>query len=298
MKHYIFILAIFFAFSCDKVDDPFGDQVKTDEGCVEPTFPPNTNTKRNILLEDFTGHLCNNCPGAAYVIDTIKGSLGKQIIPVAIHVTPQFAAPDPSKAPKYQTDFRTDGGDKIKLNIAPAAGLPALMVSRVDTFNTPPRFNLSIYTTSSAVRKIVNDAPVVNLQIITSFDPASGLVCAFSETEVLSTLADDHSVVFMLLEDSIVDYQLFNGVGGDPIYGSSARDIPDYVHKHVLRKSMNNWDGEKIITGGSNAVGDKIISSASYTITESNWRKNHLEVVAFVYNNRTKEVMQATRAKL
>lgn len=296
MKNLFFITLLLAALSCDKVDNPFGDTKVVDANCIPPTFPTNTSTKRNILVEDFTGHLCNNCPSAAYVIDTIKNNIGSQVIPVGIHVTSQFAAPDASKAPKYQSDYRTDGGTDIKANFAPAAGLPAMMVSRIDTFNSPARFNLSIYTLPSSVRKLIDDVPVVKLQVLTSFNSSTGLVCAFAETEINTVLPDDHSIVFMLLEDSIVDWQLFNGFGGDP--GYSAGDISNYVHKHVLRNSMNNWNGDKIITGGSNAVGDKIISSSSYKVTNSSWRTEHLEVVAFVYNNRTKEVMQAAKAKV
>lgn len=296
MKNLIALLAIFATFSCDVIENPLGDAVVTDASCVEPTFAPNTNTKRNVLIEDFTGHYCNNCPTAAYIIDTIKDNIGSQVIPVGIHVVDQFAAPDPAKAPKYQTDFRTPGGTDIYTNFANGVGLPAMMVNRVDTFNVPARFALSFYGISSATRKLIDDVPVVNLQAKATYDATSGLLCVFSETEILSPLADDHSIVFMLLEDSIIDWQLFSGFGGYPFY--SAGDIENYVHKHVLRRSMNNWDGQTIITGGSNNLGDKIISSASTKVTNSTWKPQHFEVVAFVYNNRTKEIMQAYKAKV
>lgn len=293
MKKIIFILALLSAFSCDYIDEPLTPLEGGAGDCIIPTFPTNTNTKRNVLVEDFTGHLCNNCPSAAYTIDTIKNNIGSQVIPVAIHVTAQFAAPKTSGT-KYRTDFQTVGGDEIKLNFAPAAGLPSMMASRIDTFSSPAKFNLSIYTLSSAVRQLIDDAPVVNMQIISTID-ADNKICAFTEVEVLQTLSDDHSIVYMLLEDSIVDWQLYNGSGGDPAYSSG--DISNYVHKHVLRKSMNGWEGKKIIESGA-AIGDKIIEGSSFEITNSSWRTNHLEVVAFVYNNRTKEVMQVVKAKL
>ena len=293
MKKIIVLLALLSAFSCDYIDEPITPVEGGSGDCVEPIFPINTNTKRNVLIEDFTGHLCNNCPSAAYTIDTIKNNLGSQVIPVGIHVTAQFAAPK-TTGTKYRTDFQTPGGDDIKAYFAPAAGLPSMMASRIDTFNNPARYDLSIYTISSSVRKLTKLAPVVNMQIIASID-SDNKICAFAESEVLQTLSDDHSIVFMLLEDSVVDWQLYNGSGGDPIY--SAGDIPNYVHKHVLRKSINGWEGKKILTSAS-AIGDKIVEGASFTVTNSTWRTNHLEVVAFIYNNRTKEVMQVVKAKL
>jgi hypothetical protein len=282
------------------VDEP----IKAEEGntiglCTPPTFAPNTSTKRNILVEDFTGHYCNNCPSAAYSIDTIKASLGKQVVPVGIHVTSQFAAPVASKAPKYQTDFRTAGGTEIKNSLAPAAGLPAIFVSRKDGFTTTPgRLNVYLYSLSADVRSLIGDSPKVRIQTKSTFDNTTNRVCAYAEVEILDNLTDDHSVVFMLLEDSVVDYQLYNGNGGDPIYGVGARDIPDYVHKHVLRKMMNGWQGKKIISAGSTAIGDKIVEGSTFVITDGSWRTNHLEIVAYVYNNNTKEVIQAYSEKL
>lgn len=296
MKKIVILIALFAAYSCDIVENPLGEAIVVDESCVEPTFDPNTNTKRNVLLEDLTGFRCNNCPTAAYIIDTIKDNIGKQIIPVAIHVVDNFAAPDPTKAPKYQNDYRTIGGTDIYNSFASGVGLPAMMVNRVDTFNNPVRFSLSFFAISGAVRQLIDDAPVVNIQVKANYIASKSLVCAFAETEVLDLLPDDHSIVFMLLEDSIIDWQLFSGFGGYPFY--AAGDIPDYVHKHVLRKSMNNWDGQTIITGGSNAIGDKIVTASSFTVTESSWDPKHFEVVAFVYNNRNKEIMQAYKAKV
>lgn len=298
MKKLLYLSAIAFLFSCDKIDNPN----PTNEGnaagvCTEPVFPPNTYNKKNILVEDFTGHYCNNCPGVAYSIDTIKERLGKQLVPVGIHVTDQFAAPVAAKAPKFQTDFRVPGGEETKDNFAAGIGLPAVMVSRKDGFtSTPGRlvvFNFSLPTNISSLE---NDVPKVRLQTVSTFDPATSRVCTFAEVELLEPLPDDHSIVFMLLEDSIIDYQLYNGNGGNPRY--STGEIPDYVHKHVLRRYMNGWQGKTIISGGELAVGDKVIEGSTFVITESSWQTNHLEVVAFLYNNATKEVIQSYSEKL
>ncbi len=297
MKKIFVLIALLAAFSCDYVEDPLGDVIVVDPTCVEPTFAQNTNTKRNVLIEDFTGFYCNNCPRAAYRIDTLKNNIGKQIIPVAVHVVDQFAAPRPADAPKYQTDFRTPGGNDIWTAYGGIIGLPSIMISRIDTFNNPARFQVSDLTPfNDQVRQLIDDVPVVNLQVKANYIASKSLVCAYAETEVLATLADDHSIVFMLLEDSIIDWQLYSGAGGYPFY--SAGDIPDYLHKHVLRRSMNNYLGETIITGGNNVVGDKTITSSSYMVTESTWKPEHFEVVAFVYNNRTKEIMQAYKANV
>ena len=299
MKKLIYLGLILLIAACDKIDNPIPEVIgEVGDDCPIPTFAPNTSTKRNILVEDFTGHFCNNCPSAAYSIDTIKKNIGKQIIPVAIHVTAQFAAPQSAEAPKFQSDYRTAGGTEIKNSLAPAAGLPAVMVSRKDGFTgSTGRLNVFLSSLSANVRSLISDVPKVKLQTLSTFDPATNRVCAFAEVEIMDNLAEDHSLVFMLLEDSVVDWQLYNNSGGDPIY-AGINKIPNYVHKHMLRKSMNGWQGKKIIEAGATAIGDKIVEGATFVITDGSWRTDHLEVVAFVYNNTTKEVIQAYSEKL
>lgn len=299
MKHiYILLIAIALV-GCDKVDDPRPSVIGNADGiCPAPTFTQNTDTLRNVLVEDFTGHYCNNCPGIAYAIDTIKSNMGKQLIPIGLHVTDQFAAPVTAKAPKFQTDFRTAGGLDIYNDLIPSAGLPAVVLNRKDGFTlTPGRLNIYNSNLSSDIRSFIGDSPKVRIQTKSTFDNTTNRVCAYAEVEILTPLADDHSLVFYLLEDSIVDWQLYNGNGGNPIYGG-AGDIQDYVHKHVLRKCMNGWQGKKIISAGTSAVGDKIVEGSTFVITDGTWRTNHLEIVAFVYNNTTKEVIQAYSEKL
>ncbi|MEO9258461.1 MAG: hypothetical protein ABI207_08765, partial [Crocinitomicaceae bacterium] len=37
-----------------------------------PSFTADTNTRRNVLIEDFTGHKCPNCPIAATIAEQIE----------------------------------------------------------------------------------------------------------------------------------------------------------------------------------------------------------------------------------
>ena len=72
------------------------------------------NPEKKVLIEDFTGHLCPNCPDAARELDAIHDIYGDQIIGMAIHVSKSFARPYPaSQAPSFQYDFRTNGGDEL-----------------------------------------------------------------------------------------------------------------------------------------------------------------------------------------
>ena len=145
MKNLILIAITIITFtSCDKITEPYEEVtggVDTNL-CPEPTFPVNTNTKRNVLIEDFTGHTCTFCPVAAYIIDTMKQNRGSQIVAIGMHVE-NFA--EPLSGSKFTTDFRTTSGTDLKNDFAPGIGLPTLMANRIDTFSSPKKFNISYY---------------------------------------------------------------------------------------------------------------------------------------------------------
>lgn len=78
----LFALVLFH--SCDSVERP--DRWREDPHAIVP--------QRNVLLVDFTGQRCSNCPAAADLVHSLTaGAAGARIIPVAVH-----GGPSPSKA--------------------------------------------------------------------------------------------------------------------------------------------------------------------------------------------------------
>ena len=101
MKKYISLFSlIFFITSCDVEEGPF----ITD-------YNSYVNPNKKVIIEDFTGHKCPNCPDAAREMDAIHNIYGDQIIGMAIHVS-SFAKPYPSP---FIYDFRTQRGDNLSL---------------------------------------------------------------------------------------------------------------------------------------------------------------------------------------
>ena len=74
-----FWMALFFT-ACDIVEPPFAETSTTG-----PTGPV-SGAVRKVLLEDFTGHKCGNCPRAGEAADALKLAYGDQLIVYAAHV--------------------------------------------------------------------------------------------------------------------------------------------------------------------------------------------------------------------
>ena len=107
MKKYIsFFLGLLIFTSCDKLEGPF-----MSDSNISPTDTNSTDFIKKVLIEDYTGHTCPNCPSAARELEAIHDIYGDRIIGVAIHVSKSFARPyHISQAPQFQYDFRTQWG--------------------------------------------------------------------------------------------------------------------------------------------------------------------------------------------
>jgi hypothetical protein len=105
--------------ACDKIDSPVIEKTsveklietyypgKPDDYELNPTFTPNTNTNRNVLLEDYTGHRCNNCPAAATIAKNIEAANPNRVFIMSVHAGPigstfqEVSKPGDSKYPKF-----------------------------------------------------------------------------------------------------------------------------------------------------------------------------------------------------
>ena len=82
--------------SCDIVETPYMNNENIN------TIDTNSNSYvKKVLIEDFTGHKCPNCPQAANEIKAIQDIYGDQVIAIAIH-TSSFERPNnPNQATVY-----------------------------------------------------------------------------------------------------------------------------------------------------------------------------------------------------
>src|SRR5688572_14188145 len=129
-NYFLFILIMLSAVtgsvmisSCDKMDNhPYLPYVEPPE--------PTGDTIRKVLLEDYTGHKCPNCPEAAYFIYNFQHKLyKKQVIAVAIHPTGSGGLTSPGGAP-YTSDYRTTLGDNYATTFKIPTSLPMGTVNR------------------------------------------------------------------------------------------------------------------------------------------------------------------------
>tara|TARA_B110000503_G_C7165149_1_gene421505 strand:+ start:2459 stop:3391 length:933 start_codon:yes stop_codon:yes gene_type:complete len=293
MKKISSIFLLFLALNgCDKIDDPIpataGDTFQLDgdtEFIVDPTLniddatalldfisnktwdtvtSPDNSLLRFAVLEEFTGHTCNNCPDGARRIEQLVGVYGDQLIPIAIHASNQFAAPYPSGS-KFRSDHRVEGGyGDIYLNDLNIGALPQGIVSR------STRRGSQINQWESDFLAIKDDTPLASLKINSFYSGTDTLVRVQIEVEWLTNSTETYNLQLHLLESNIIDWQK-----------DGALDVPDYNHKHMLRKVVNGAYGKQL----KPAVAGDIEKIQYITAFNSKFKPENMEIVAFVFNS-------------
>jgi thiol-disulfide isomerase/thioredoxin len=257
---------------CEKIDPPY-KQDDNGGGGGEAV--------KKVLLEDYTGHDCVNCPTAAAVAEELKEVYDEQLVVVAVHAG-FFARPKP----ELPEDFRTDAGEAWDQFFGiSAAGNPNGLVNRVQKAPGDYIFNYGEWGTAIAA-ELEQDAEA-KITIENSF--AGDKLTSNITSEFLAELDGTYNIVFCITQDSIIGPQKNNdaNVGQTPL-------IEDYVFMHVLRYTNDVW-GEELT--GNVVVGEEYESS--FTIDfEADWVPKNCHTIAFIFNTETKTLVQVEEAKV
>lgn len=231
------------------------------------TYVKPASVGRNVLIEDFTGQRCVNCPNATLEIERLQQYYGADtVIAVGIHSGP-FAKT--TRGVPYA--LYTETGDEY-FNYWRVESQPKGVVDRKGT---------SEYTSwGGIVREELSRTAPVSLAATAQCDKASGLV----DIDVHSMGIDGNcsgKLQVWLIEDGIVAFQYMPD-------GSVDRE---YVHHHVFRCAVNGTWG----TDFSIAEGQEHSDHFSFSLQED-WVPENMSAVVFIYDSTG--VLQVTKAAL
>lgn len=265
--------------SCDKIEAPYKI------GGTESERGSSGDTTKNVLLEDYTGHGCPNCPAAADIAHDLQGVYGERVIILSVHAG-YFATPD-IFGPEFATDFRCQAGitwDSY-FNIS-NVGNPNGLVDRVEV--APGNYVITPTNWGSKTEERLATDFVAKITIDNNYNTGTRSLSSTITTEFQNNMTGNYALIACVTQDSIIAPQKDERVGGT---------VEDYHHMYVLRGSMNGDWGENV-TGGVNPVaGNPYVKS--YTINfEDDWVAEDCWVVAFVYDESSKTILQADEEKV
>ncbi|HNR20972.1 MAG TPA: Omp28 family outer membrane lipoprotein [Bacteroidia bacterium] len=262
--------------SCDKVTD------------IYETPPEPVDSRRKILIEDFTGHKCGNCPRAARLIyDSLQNIYPEQIISYGVHAG-FYARPLPLPGLGCDTvDYRCDAGNKWDtLFQVTAQGNPTGMVNRTDYNANNDQVKYASEWPSAVATLLQREAEAI-IDIENTYNSSTRALTTTVKTDFLKSLSGTYKLVIVITEDNLVSCQKDDDA--TPVI------VQDYVHRHVLRGAINGNYGEAIVLNPEE--GDS--ESKTYSLVlNSSWVDVNCSVVAFVFNENTNEIVQVDEKKL
>lgn len=268
--------------SCDIVEPPYGTQFEVPDTVQfpPPQFTPNTAAVKNILLEDYTGHRCGNCPEAGLVLKSLVEANNGRVIGLAVHVSEVFGAP---KLPDYPEDFRTPTGDAFDATFGiSSAGQPNGMVNR-KLFSGNRVVNPSQWSSQTAALLSTSATPI-DIQIANYSDTLQNRIVSYVYTAFLAAVPGNIKLGLYVVQDSIIAPQKWYGMGFPNDHDT------DYVHMHMLRGNINGIWGETIASGGA-VQGQSSRRDYSFSL-QPGWVPKNCKVLAIVYDADTYEVIQ------
>lgn len=245
--------------ACDEVSP--GDRLTY----VEPP-----QVSRAVLIEDYTGQYCVNCPRATEEIERLIEQYGDTtVIAVAIHSGP-FGKSKGEPSPLY-----TEVGD-MYFNTWGLSAQPVGLIDRL--FNSTP---FSYTDWAGGVNYEVAFEPPVGFMTDIDFDEETRRAAIEVQTIGLDSTLVSGKLQVWLVEDSIDSFQLM----------PDGSRMEHYNHMHVFRASVNDpWGDEVSVNHGQVAV-------KQYGITlNPEWVPARCSIVTFLYNQ--EGVKQVSKKKL
>lgn len=230
--------------------------INEDDRLIEVDTPQ---AQRAVLIEDFTGQWCPNCPNAAEEIESLMQTYGSDvIIPVAIHSGPQGFQGGTAEMPGLMTDVGNEYYNKYGIEYQPQGVIDK-------------GGRLAYTAWAASVRSELQKTALLSIQVDNEYAETTRQLSIHTTLESVKGINEvSGKLQLWLVEDGITSVQVMP----DNTYNMT------YVHNHVFRDAVNGTWGEEVTM----EEGTPTETTHTYTIP-ADWKPTQLSVVAFVYND-------------
>lgn len=254
---------------------PLVSPVVPADPCENPDPEAVRNQGRQVLIEEFTGVQCVNCPAGSEAIEDLLDLYGERLIVVSVH-TGFFADP----YPESRYDFRTPEGDQLATLLGSPLGYPTAVVNR-KKFSGENRLQLGRNKWAGYIAEEFQQPKIARIDIIPELDrqtlKLSARVAVFFDESQKNPL----KLSLFLTETGIVDLQKTpDGID------------PEYPHRHVFRDAIGPYNGIEILA-------DQVYCSEFSVEIDPEWNAEGLYLVAILSeSDGSLEVLQAHQQKI
>lgn len=248
---------------CDKID-------------INNTHKPYTPVGGNktVLIKDFTGARCVNCPAAAETAHELQHRLGEdRVLILSVHAG--GLAQPVGQFPDFLTEEGTawyNNNDVNPLFSVDHVALTDGHTLNVDQIDTP-------------VSNALAEAQTFELSTTNTYDESTRQLKVETKVTALSDLEGQLYVTVCMAEDSIVGWQ--------QIPGGLNRE---YVFRNVFRGTLNGADGEPLPSSNVH-VEDSFAFTHSVTI-DSTFNADQCYILSYIYDKADGKILQTAMEKI
>jgi thiol-disulfide isomerase/thioredoxin len=202
----------------------------------------------NVLVEEFTGQTCPNCPAAHATLDAAVAANPGRVNVIGLYI---YGIPQGTPVPGSANDLRDSSAYAVASQIYKGVGsLPVGGVDRIYQSGSP-QLDASLFT--GVIGSQLSVADSVNLSVSSSYNATTNQATITVTTTYIYASPSNYYLSLVLVEDSIIDKQEYPEFSGYPGNIDTA-----YVFSNVFRGMAT-----------ASPAGDPVLSSMSGDIKES-----------------------------
>lgn len=240
--------------------------------------------EKTVLLEEFTGVRCVNCPAGHEISNQILEDHPNRVFAAIVHAG-FLADPYSNSTQDFVTNESSALYDFLSVEAVPAAAINRVLFTGASS--------LALINKSQWAGKVNSElqkVTPVNIYAYHQYNQNTRQLTVYVQLRYLQDVSAAQNVSVFLTENNIIDPQAYIDDSGH----DAVQD--DYVHKHVLRDALTPISGQPL--GETGTAGKVIVRSFSTTVS-NNWKPSDCHIIAFVNNaSGDKEVLQVTEIPL
>lgn len=248
-----------------------------------------TTDPHNVLVEEFSGQMCINCPSASATLQSIAAASPGRVNVVSFYI---FGLPQTDPPTGALFDFRDSVATEVSAKIFGGIGqLPSGGIDRLLGTNSKIETSRGLWSGNIEARKLMKDS--LNLTVTSSFDKATMTAKIVATVTYTENITAKQNLTVVLVESGMVDKQEAPGGIKD-----------DYEFHHVFRGMISTpYSGDAILdTIATKNRGMVLRRTFSYKLKSTTPAINpdNCHVIAYVNstNGGNLTMMQSADAKL
>ncbi len=264
---------LFSFFSCKEVGPEIN--LRNNQNAISDTTyiesPVVTAETKNVMIEEFTGVRCPNCPQGHIAIAGIKAANPNRIVSVSMHPINSLGAPYPFSA----QDFRNQKGQSLFDYLGQIGIEPAAAIDRIPAGATTVLFDKSVWSTK-VTSQLALSTPV-NLLLSSSFDSTNNELTVVAELHYTQNVTEENKLTILLSESDVISAQL-DGSAVDTFYN----------HKDVMRDFISETQGDAIT---QTREAGRVVRKVYKKVLDAAWKPENMHVVAYIHEFQNSKVV-------